>query len=113
MSQVTATDIASIWTHNQHGSKRNFMKSIIVAIYNEIPSTKEYESAQLRLKSILDSLWYRAPEVLNNSWTDVYKFLELYLILYEDMSKNPQWIKNIIIIWKKGNEKLVSDFKDK
>ena len=112
MTKVTAKDIASIWVHNPPGLKRNFIKDIIVSIYNEVPSTEEYKSAQLRLSSILDSLWYRAPEVLNNSWMDVFKFLELYLILDADMSKNPQWLKNIIAIWEKGNEKLVSDFKD-
>ena len=110
---VTAQDIASIWVHDTASSKRGFIKDVIVAIYNEIPSTKEYEFTQSRLTKNLDSLWYKAPEVLNNSWIEIYVFLESYLILNADMSKNPQWIKNIIAIWEKGNDKFVADYTDK
>ena len=84
---VTAKEIAPIWMHEHSSSKQQFIKNIIVNIYNEIPDNDKYRSAHIRLSSILDSLWYKAPEIINNSWHDIYKFLEDYLILDNDMSK--------------------------
>ena len=103
---VIAKNIAPVWTHNFGSTKKQFIKKIIVDIFNELPHTDEYTSARSRLTSTLDSLWYKAPEVLNNSWIDIYQFLENYLPL---KPKNPQWVKNIIVIWEEGNEKFPKD----
>jgi len=102
----TAQDIISPLTHNNGSTKKHFIKNIIVNIFNELPDTPEYKSARRKLTSILDSLQFKAPEVVNNSWADIYQFLEIYLPL---KPKNPQWIKNIIIIWEEGNEKFPKD----
>ena len=103
---ITAKDITPIWIHNLGSVKKLFIKKIIVDIFNELPDTEEYKSARIKLTSILNSLWYKAPEILNNSWIDIYQFLESYI---NNEAENPQWVKNIIVIWEKGNEQFPKD----
>ena len=78
---------------------RNFLNDLIVNIRNEIPNTPENELVILDLNSTLESLWYKAPEVLTETFISILNILTMYIPLHTDDSLNPQWVKNINKIW--------------
>ena len=76
---------------------RIFLKNLIVDITEEIPNT--HQQAILTFNSTKESLWYQAPELLDNTLHSIYSNLQKYIPLNNDDSNNPQWVKNIKKIW--------------
>ena len=87
---------------------REFLKKLIDDITNEIPDDEQEKTNDL--ESIKMTLFHRAPEILNNSFLEILSFLRRNIVLYEDDSKNPQYIKNISTIWAKACNEIKNGF---
>jgi len=75
---------------------RIFLKNLIDNIINQIPNE---HGALIELKAARTSLFYQAPEILDNTFLTILNILQNYLPLKEDDTKNLQWLKNIRTIW--------------
>jgi len=84
-------------TKKENANFRNFLNKLIEKITDEIPENDKIKID--RLLKIKDTLFHRAPEILNNSFLDILSFLRGNIVLLEDDSKNPQYVKNIKTIW--------------
>jgi len=78
---------------------RTYLNNLIINIRKEVPNNQEHILLRSELNNTLESLWYQAPEILDNTVIDVLHILTKYVPFYEDESKNPQWIKNIRTLW--------------
>ena len=78
---------------------RIFLDNLIVNIAKEIPDDDTHCLLIGNLKTTRESLWYLAPELLNNTLIDILGILRTSLPLDPDNTKNPQWLQNIQTIW--------------
>ena len=83
---------------------RYFLKDLIIDIKNEVPEEKH--QIRFELESIFKKLWYKAPEILNHTVKEILYVLTKYIPLYEDISKNPEWVKRINVIWKAAMRRI-------
>ena len=112
MTSLKTEEISPIWKYPHAGSKRRFIKETIVNIYNQIPTEKKFDNHRKSLKKTLDTLWYMAPEILNNAWVDIFDWLEKCIPFYDDKTRDPKWIQNINTVWVNGNKIIVAGFSD-
>ena len=89
---------------------RNFLKDLIVNIRNEIPNNPKNKSLIMDLNSTLESLWYKAPEILTETFISILNILTIYIPLHTDDSLNPQWVKNISNIWTAAVQESNNEF---
>ena len=75
--------------------ERLFLNKVINDIKNTIPSQWTFLKAPLEI--IQDSLFHKAPEVLYQTWNEIYSFLQDSIPL--EKNNNPQWKLDIIKIW--------------
>ena len=66
---------------------RNFLKDLIVNIKGLVPENAENRSLLIDLNSTLGSLWYQAPELLNNTLHRVLNILKTYIPLSENANR--------------------------
>jgi len=78
---------------------RNFLKDLIENILKEVPNDPENSLFIMNLNNTLESLWYKAPEILNSTLISILDILKKYIPLNADDALNPQWVKNIRDIW--------------
>ena len=95
-------------TSEENAYFRNFLNNLIEKIAKEIPEDEELKLNEL--VSIKETLFHRAPEILKNSFLEILSFLRRNFVLYEDDSKNPQYIKNIRTIWKNACDEMKNGF---
>jgi len=76
---------------------RLFLRDLIVEIYNEIPKDADRKMLRRQLLSILTSLWYQAPEVLDQITIRLHTFLEKNFS--PASATMPKWVANIQNIW--------------
>ncbi len=112
MTLLNVEDIAPIWKYPHNGSKRCFIKETIVSIYNQIPTEEKYNKHRNYLEKSLNTLWYMAPEILNNAWIDIFNWLEKSIPFYNDQTRDPKWVQNINTVWENGNKIMVAGFSD-
>ena len=106
-------DIKNLLTRPSHPPKeRQILRDVICAIYKEIPDTDKNATLKNDLHSILDSLFYRAPEIISQTWHDIYNFLCLKIPLKNNIKDDPQWIQNIQILWKSANNRCLEIIKN-
>lgn len=84
---------------------RNFLNRLILSITKEIPNQTHHQ-AILEFNSTRNSLWYQAPELLDNMFNTIRAHLQRYIPLDADNSKNHQWVKNIKKIWETAVHEL-------
>jgi len=77
---------------------RHFLKQLIKDIIKEIPDGK-HSLAKADLENAKTSLWYQAPEILDNTLNKIFHVLQNHIPCHDDNKKNPDWIKNIRYIW--------------
>jgi len=83
-------------TESESSYYRIFLKNLIDNIIKQTPD--EHNSLS-ELEGTRVSLFYQAPEILDNTFLTILNILRIYFPLNDDDTKNPQWLKNIRTIW--------------
>tara|TARA_Y100000590_G_C15100711_1_gene781106 strand:- start:231 stop:581 length:351 start_codon:yes stop_codon:yes gene_type:complete len=96
-------------TEEESGYYRFFLSQLINNIIKELPEDKS--NVKLVLESTKMSLFYKAPEILDNSFLDILNILRTHFPLEKDESKNPQYIKNILILWNNACNQIKNGLK--
>ena len=102
----TTEEISHVWKKPYGCPRRLHMKDVFTSIYSQIPDTKEYLSVRKQFQTLLEKLWYSAPEILNNRWMDAYRIIRDSLPLTYDIKQDPPWVQAISRIWTDGNIEL-------
>jgi len=102
---MLAHQISDYWRSSYGGNERTCLKDLIVVIYNQIP--QDHSLTRHYFKSMLDSLFHTAPEILGKVWVEIYSFLQNTIPLNET---NPQWIENIKTAWEEANSRRENEF---
>ena len=89
---------------------RIFLKDLIEKITNAIPNDDEYRLIVSSLNSTAESLWYQAPELLNNTFLKILSILQQYVPLDPEEGNNPPWILTIKNIWDVACNELDNNF---
>ena len=97
----TAEDIAPIWKkHFNALPHRLLIKETIVKLYNTLPNNNnDYVSAKRRLREILDTLWYIAPDTIDGAWGNIYTTLVSLTPTTLSSSDSPEWLINLYDIY--------------
>lgn len=108
---LKAEEIAAVWKNQFEASPHHlFIKDTIVSIYNVLPSMSHYDPMRRRLRHILDSLWYTAPEILHRSWGDIYTTLIAYIPVKRIDNDTPKWLMNIYTLWGTSQQQRMAQF---
>lgn len=96
-------------TQEEAANYRIFLENLIITIISKIPNINEHQAILCELESAKSSLFYQAPEILDNTWHKIASILTIYLPLNPDDSKNPQFVKDIRTVWMDAKNNFETD----
>lgn len=99
----TTEEICSVWKQPYGCPRRLHMKEVFTRIYTRIPDDDDYRPIRTQFRTLLEKLWYSAPEILNNRWMDAYRLIRDGIPLTYDIKQDPAWVQAISRIWTDGN----------
>lgn len=94
---------------NYSKQPKMFMFKLFVDIYKLIP--KDNKTLQCAIKYCLTNLSIKAPEIVGESWKELFNTLQNNVVLGK-FEENPQWKQNIFNLYHKQYNLAVSQMAD-
>ena len=78
---------------------KTFLFNLYVNIYKLLPDSDDTISIKNQLKHCLTNLSIKAPEIVGESWVDIFNTLQKYVILKGEFKENSQWKQDIFNLY--------------